>query len=269
MTSPPSNTETTFGKLLGDVLEFVGMGGDPDLAKIETDLRAVLAAETKEPRYSLEEIRHRLERFPKEMRTYKVIRGYREQGYMQADRAGEWVRLAEVVDVLSALTRPQHPDSEEEQGEAIDDLAEKVLEKFSPTRAFFDMGRGLPTQPIHWPGIVGQVIYYADKLRSQHPDSETKEGEPDPGQLLRQAEEAVDAATRAVDAVEPHFGPGTIARLRQRLDLFATLPSEPEGERCGGSGEIRYPGHEALEARRQCKGCPDCETREGVQTNHE
>lgn len=37
-----------FDKLLGDVLEFVGMGGDPDLEKISADLRGALAQEEQE-----------------------------------------------------------------------------------------------------------------------------------------------------------------------------------------------------------------------------
>jgi hypothetical protein len=94
-------------------------------------------------------------------------------------------RLIEIADIIGAVHAPDAdprfheddarlirrlasnvPDPQVEQGEPdYDELARKVLERFQPTHAVFDMPGGA-TQEANWPEIVAQILYYADQSRS-------------------------------------------------------------------------------------------------------
>jgi hypothetical protein len=81
---------------------------------------------------------------------------------------------------------------------------------------------------------------------------------------------ALDQCRRIEADAEPRIEqglPNDIARAQgehNAAELVRELlehagKADPEVPRCGGSGEIRYPGAEALDSRRQCPGCPDCQ----------
>lgn len=98
-------------------------------------------------------------------------------GASPAEAAGEFIRRAQLLEGLSspenagaiayreaaaflASDAPEPRQEVEEGWQSLESLTAKVLEKFRPSPAAFDMGDD-HTQPIDWPEIVGQVLYYA------------------------------------------------------------------------------------------------------------
>ncbi len=95
-------------------------------------------------------------------------KGTVEEGRMRF--AHTWAES--IVDALEATgLLPTQPSPESGSEEA---LIDHVLERFRPTRAVFDMEGGA-TQEVDWRSVVGNILYYADRIQPESGSGE--EGE--------------------------------------------------------------------------------------------
>jgi hypothetical protein len=124
----------------------------------------------------------------------------------------------------------------------IERLTERVMQRFLPSDAVWDVGGGRPA--INWPEVVGQILHYADLAPDGPASSEAEWGEPVNPEPRVEGGERTDGPASPVLGDEERERPSY--EVNERHAFMAGAEFLRDSIRVGGRGRNRVWSHAGM-----------------------